>query len=308
MRLNTYTGFSIVELLIMTGIIVGLGIGISQLSVDLGKFQKNTFTMSEVNEFSGAIGYYLNQNCKAELQGKEFPFTGPKNLILSQYGSWGNVPIPTIEKGTKFEEKYKVTELTWEHKSSIPIRKYKRAGETLNVAVARIVLKMEIMKDTKPLALNPYVVEIPLIVEDGTNLIKDCLSGSLGPTGQDICTTMGAEHDPDVDSCIPKDHCFIVTSFINCTSNKGWSPTHSSSSPCEELILPHISLNGKKQYFHFYHNDEGGELGTCPNGTSTIFTGNIIKMGQVSCGSGCSNTYVSEGKVYLCVKCDPSHL
>ena len=301
---NSQSGFSIVELLIVSGVLGGMALAIAKLTVDMQKFQKNTLSTSEANEFSSAIGYYLNQNCQLELQGKEFPFGGPEDLTLTQYGAWGDMSLPEIKAGAEFEDKWRVKELTWEYKSSIPIKKYKRSGQDLKVAVARIVLEMEILQANNALSLDHYSIEIPFIIEEGTDIVKDCLAGSLGPTGVDMCETMGAEYNPLMDTCIPKKHCFLVTQHINCTSNKGWNPVHSPQSPCEQLILPHISLSGKKQYFNFYHNDSGGSLGDCPPGTKTIFTGNITKMGTLSCGVGCTNTYVSEAKIYLCIKCD----
>lgn len=311
MSLHSHKGFSIVELLIAVGVMTVAGLGVAKLSVDMKKFQRNILITSEINEFSAAIGYYLNQNCKAELAGEIFPInaTSPTDLTLDQYGSFVDVPVPQLKKGVKFEGKYKIEELTWEHKSSIPIKEYKRAGDTLEVAVASITLKMSVLSAEENdvfIPLNPYRIEIPFVIEDdGTNkIVRDCLSGSLGPVGEDICETMGSEYDPNLDTCAPKKHCFIVTSFVNCTSDKGWNPTSSPASPCETLVLPHISLNSKKQYFNFYHDDAGGALGTCPSGTKMIFTGNIIKMGAMSCGPGCQNSYVSEGKVYFCVKCD----
>ncbi|MDE0518883.1 MAG: prepilin-type N-terminal cleavage/methylation domain-containing protein, partial [Bdellovibrionales bacterium] len=308
-RKSSHKGFSIVELLIAITIMTIAGLGVAKLSLDIGKFQRNTLVTSEVNEFSAAIGYYLNQNCKAELAGEKFPATSPTDLTLDQYGSFVDVPVSVLKKGIEFEGKYKIEKLTWEYKSSIPIKKYKRAGDTLEVAVASITIQMSVMSADEQnvfTPLNPYRIEIPFVIEDdGTNkIVRDCLSGSLGPVGEDICETMGSEYDSNLDTCMPKSHCFIVTQFVNCTSDKGWNPTFSPTSPCETLVLPHISLNGKKQYFNFYHDDAGGTLGTCPSGTKMIFTGNIIKMGSLSCGPGCQNSYVSEGKVYFCVKCD----
>ncbi len=305
MGIRTRSGFSIVEILIVSALLGGAALAISKLAVDMHRFQKNTLSTSEANEFSSAIGYYLNQNCQSELQGKTFPFGSPKDLTLTQYSSWGNVSLPDIEAGSTFEDKWRVKKLTWEHKSSIPTKEYKREGQVLKVAVARIVLEMEVIREgSSNASLNHYSIEIPFIIEDGTNIVKDCLAGSLGPTGVDMCETMGSEYNPLTDTCMPKKHCFLVTQHINCTSNKGWNPAHSPQSPCEQLILPHITLSGKKQYFNFYHTDLGGSLGDCPSGTKTIFTGNITKMGSLSCGLGCTNTYVSEAKVYLCVKCD----
>lgn len=314
-KTNTYrqsskSGFSIIELLVMSAVLGGMALAVSKLGVDVYKFQRNTLSTSEANEFSSAIGYYLNQNCQSELQGKVFPLeapdnsVGPEDLVLTKYGTWGNTAISEIKEGVEFEDKWKVKKLTWEHKSSIPAKDYKRSGQDLQVVVARIVLEMEVMQESSDLSMNHYSIEIPFIVDKTTQKVVDCLAGSLGPVGEDMCGTMGAEYDPIMDMCMPKNHCFLVTQFVNCTSNKGWNPTFSSSSPCEELILPHITLGGKKQYFDFYHNDGGGELGNCPDGTKMIFTGNIVKMGSISCGPGCSNTYASEGKVYLCVKCD----
>ena len=309
-KCNSQCGFSIIEFLIISGVLGGMALAVSKLGVDIYKFQKNTLSTSEANEFSSAIGYYLNQNCRSELHGKVFPLqtpgdpVRPEDLTLTQYGTWGNAPISEIKEGTEFEDKWRVKKLTWEHKSSIPARDYKRGGQDLQVVVARIVLEMEVLQEESDISLNHYNVEIPFIIDKTTKTVVDCLAGSLGPVGEDMCGTMGAEYDPLTDMCMPKNHCFLVTQFVNCTSNKGWNPTFSSTSPCEELILPHITLGGEKQYFNFYHNDGGGELGSCPDGTEMIFTGNIVKMGSLPCGPGCSNTYASEGKVYLCVKCD----
>lgn len=308
---DSQSGFSVIELLVMSAVLGGMALAVSKLGVDIYKFQKSTLSTSEANEFSSAIGYYLNQNCQSELQGEDFPLTenpnnpvGPKDLVLTKYGTWGNTDISEVKEGTEFEDKWKVKKITWEHKSSIPTKDYKRSGQDLQVVVARVVLEMEVMQEDSNLSMNHYSVEIPFIIDKTTKKVVDCLAGSLGPVGEDVCDTMGAEYDPITDMCMPKNHCFLVTQFVNCTSNKGWNPNFSTQSPCEELILPHITLNSEKQYLKFYHNDGGGELGSCPDETKMIFTGNIVKMGSISCGPGCNNTYASEGKVYLCIKCD----
>ena len=307
---KTQSGFTIVEILVVSGLLAGTLLATSKLATDIYKFQKDTVNTSEANEFSAAIGYYLNQNCREEFSGETFPLKTsenpnppPENIALTKYGTWSNTPLPKIEKDVEFDGKWKVKKLTWEHKSSIPIQKYKRAGQDLKVAVARIVLETRVIREgTTNKSLDNYSIEIPLILDNNNNVV-DCLSGSLGPTGEDICDQMGADYDLPTDMCIPRDHCFIVTQFVNCTSNKGWRSRHNPQSPCEQLILPHITENGKKQYFNFYHTDSGGALGSCPDGTEKIFTGNIAKTGSVSCGTSCTNTYAAEAKVYLCIKC-----
>ena len=335
------SGVGIVELLISAALLGFLALAVTKLGVDTWRFQTETVTSSEINEFSSSLGYFFkglgcddDENLN-EFKGRVFPrdVVDPLNdpraqLELTKYEGFGDQPPGTVIKaGSEFAGgKWKVRSLTWIHKTSIDPQIRKRKIEVppdsgnfedkeYEILVAQISLQSEMKKDGIDsggdgdyIRMTPYNIEIPFVVDPDDNYtIVDCVDLDLD--GQDICAVIGAEYDEDTNSCKPEENCFIATSFVNCTSD--WNDPNQEAydniaakgkEPCEDLVEPAIG----SYYVAFNDGDKLSTLQSCPDDTSMILSGDIHRSDTVECGKKCTHTYYATGKIYLCMQCKDS--
>ncbi len=302
-------GFSIMEVLVVSGLLGFLALATVQMGLNTFKIQKSSVTISEVNEFSSSLGVYLKQYCSSEFKGKRFPLNSSSNLIITGYKGFGGRGSSDIKEGVVFADKWKIKSLKWEHKKSVGAQNYVREGRTYKMVIGKLSFLLEVIAD-KNITQPPYHIELPFIIDPSTSKVKDCTTALQTV---DICTTIGAEWDASKKSCKPKKNCFLKTSFVNCRSSRGQRPSFSPSSPCESLILygndPHAETGYKYNLFGQYVkfcNAESGRRGlcNCPPNTKLVFTEQLIGRGQRSCGKKCSNFYGAVARIYLCMQCE----
>ena len=298
-------GFSLIELLVSAGLLGFVGIGVSTLGVNVFKMQRKTIMTSETNEFSSSLGYYLKHSCQDEFVGEIFPYNkGPNTkplppLVVDDYTGFGDLSVGQIKTGVEFGDKWKVTSLTWHHKTSVPEQDYKRAGTDYKLVVATISIQSAVMQKEEEggdVSTTPYHIEIPFLIEPGTNKIEDCMDAK-GLRGEDICAAIGGKYNALTETCDPDKNCFVLKQFINCAFDKGKAPTHAPADPCFDLIEPEIGSD----YFHYYKQPDTGD---CPMGTDMILSGEVYRKGKQKYNKGKNtNTYTASGKVYLCMRC-----
>lgn len=296
------SGFGLTELLVSAGLLGFIGLAVATLGVNLFKMQGKNVVMSEMNEFASSLGYYLKQSCHDEFNGEVFPYSALSNppstpLVVGGYKGFGDFQTGSIETGTIFEDKWKVTNLVWKHKTSIPGQEYRREDEDYTLVVATISIQSELIQiESENIRMPIYSVEIPFLIDPDTKKIVDCMS-ARGLAGEDICAIIGAEYDPDTKTCMPDQNCFLLTQFVNCTSDKGSNPnSQTPDSPCDELIKPEV-----EHYTFNYYNEN--DTGSCPTDADMILSGEVSRREQHSCGKKCTNTYYATGKIYLCMAC-----
>ena len=289
-------GFSIVEVLVVAGLLGFLALATVQMGLNTFKTQKSSVAISEVNEFSSSLGVYLKQYCSSEFKGKRFPYNSSSNLVITGYKGFGGT-TGNIRQGVVFADKWKVKSLKWEHKKSVGTQDHAREGSTYKMVIGKISFLLEVISD-KNITQPPYHIEMPFIIDPSTRKVKDCTTELQSA---DICTAVGAEWDSSKSSCEPKKNCFLKTSFVNCRDHKqrGWRSRYAPSSPCETLIRPQL----RGEYIKFCNERRRGFCG-CPKDTKIVWTEELKETGRRSCGKKCTAFYGARARIYLCMQCE----
>ncbi len=328
------SGVGIVELMISAVLLGFLALAVTKLGVDTWRFQTESVTASEVNEFSSSLGYFFKGfGCSGEdglneFRGKDFPGTAPEDLTIEKYVGWGETGDP-IGEGFEFADgKWEVHSLTWKHKDSIDTIERKRRVEeppdsgtfvdkTYEIKVAQISLQLKIKRDGIDgssddgyTMMTPYNVEIPFVVDPGSSSgkeIVDCVDPNLD--GQDICAVIGAEYNEEENRCDPNENCFIKTSFVNCQTHRpGKKPWRDEDEEkitnlCDKLIKKAMTEGGEKRYVSFHNKDLGHTPGECPPDSDGILSGDVRRDQRYRCGKKCTDTAYGAGEIYLCMEC-----
>ena len=168
-RLTGQNGMSLIEMLIVTGILSFISLVIASTFGDIFKLQSQVVARDETNEIAASIGRYMmsESTCTAALGGQLFPVAAgaTTKIQLPDYmGVGASANGVDIKDGSYISPKIRVHELSLRNKGMAPhdtlseSKIYKRY-------VGQITLKLEANLDSKWVPSSPRNFELPLLVD-----------------------------------------------------------------------------------------------------------------------------------------------
>lgn len=301
-------GFSLLEMMIATGILSAVVVLFSTSMVELKKTQVGFDSKNESMIFFNDLSTNILSNqdtCTSMLEGTRL--TPEKSNF--ELRNITNLPGKTTFKagdtlaGSKSNSRVRLRSLTITEKTDVPATRIQTDGTEYFKKTAEIELVPEQHVPGKQdnttgsyIALPPKKIEVSVYVTPD-NIIKFC---QLKLNKSDVCNTMGSNLDGENTSqCAPAEQCSIRGSFITSDCN----PSKYATGLCNPDSRLGMECQAAPDRCMPGTVNPITEKQTCPEGTSRTKTGRFTQSFEVSCGKKCSRTVTNTVEFFTCTLC-----
>lgn len=317
-------GLSLVEIMVVAGILGFLGLAVSTTFTDIFKMQTKIIGGDEANDFASSLGRFIfsESSCTAALKDKVFPvglnIKNPKtDITLPSYLGYGGGSAGasvTLKAGNEITNKLRILTLKMIDKK-MAVERTSYEGKPADRYLAQVILTTESKVGSNWNENVPRNYEFPILVEPASKKVIRCMSSS---SLQDACVAMGSELDPATGKCVPKSQCFYEGFYtvhecngrVSCTPEPAWCPDENVRCPpggkCKDgkfCTEPVICPNNANSCPPNTPNPITGTI-SCPKGGATkTQTGESSWTITVRCGKKCNQTINVEAKYFICLKC-----
>lgn len=296
----SHKGMSLVEIMIVAGILGFLGLAVSTTFTDIFRMQSRIVGKDEANEFASAVGRFLytESTCTSALQNTAFPVGGEANITLPGYVGYGGgttaAPVH-VGPGTMIGQKLRILTIKLADKN-MPAATMTYAGQPVKRYLAQVSVSSESRVGSAWTVNVPRNFEFPVLLNSGNRIVK-CMSGS---SMEDVCTALGLVLEPSTGKCEPFKHCQYggVYTVNRCDGNLSCTPKPGVN--CSAVLVGDMAGCPPNE-----PNENTGDI-TCPSDFGAAkLTGTSTSSYSVSCGKKCTRDVAVVSEYFLCIKCPP---
>lgn len=259
-------GMSLVELLIVTGILGFVSLVVASSFSDIFRWQGQVTVKDEANEFSASLAraFFSDAACSEMLKGQVFPVaanTTPAEISIAPFvgsgmkgkriGKEDSATVsPTISPFLQIKS------LGFINKGMAP-KPISLEGVIYNHYIAQISLSLDTKDRGKWKTIPPRTFEIPIITDVKTGVIKRCYVEMMI---DDACAVMGSTFNPTTGKCIPATQCFFEGSYTktSCSPAPKSCPGNTVNAQTGGLSCPG-GVAGSMTGYHVWSYDEVSE-------------------------------------------------